>query len=183
MVDRMLILVRHAMPAATPESPPDAWELSDDGARSAASLRALLPRDARLAASTEPKAWQTLGGPDDVELDSRFCEVARPEEPWSDDFRTRRAAYVAGTVPPGWETHESVATRFADGVNALGGGARPVVVASHGMAITVWLTSIGVIGAESAEAFWRELRFPDAHLVDLDAQTVRRWPPLAQASA
>jgi hypothetical protein len=46
------------------------------------------------------------------------------------------------------------------------------VVASHGMAMTVWLTA--AIGLEDPIGFWSELRFPDALAVDLAAGTVRR---------
>ena len=180
----MLILVRHAMPDASPDVAPAEWPLGADGVRAAASLCDALPRDARLIASTEPKAWQTLGGGDDVARDARFREVDRPVEPWSEDFRARRAEYVAGARHRGWEPQDEVAARFGAGVEVhVGTGARHVVVASHGMAMTVWLMALGAIGEPEAEAFWRGLRFPDAQLVDLEARTVRRWPPTARPIA
>jgi broad specificity phosphatase PhoE len=172
------------MPDASPDIAPSEWPLSVDGVRAAALLCAGLPRDARLIASTEPKAWQTLGGGDDVARDVRFREVDRPVEPWSSDFRARRAEYVAGARHPGWEPQDEVAARFAAAVEAhIGGGARHVVVASHGMAMTVWLLALGAVGESEAEAFWRGLRFPDAQLVDVEARTVRRWPPTARSTA
>jgi broad specificity phosphatase PhoE len=188
----MLILVRHAMPDASPEAASASWPLSADGSRAAAALRSRLPGDARLVASTEPKAWQTLGGPDasggastaaEVERDPRFCEVDRPAEPWSDDFRTRRAEYVSGVAHPEWEPQAEVARRFGVGLAAYADGARPVVVATHGMAMTVWLVSAGLVDADAAAQFWSGLRFPDAHLIDVESQTVRRWPPADRASA
>jgi broad specificity phosphatase PhoE len=179
----MLILVRHAMPDATPTAPPTEWPLSADGLRAAAALRGLLPQDARLVASTEPKAWQTLGDAGEVVRDPRFCEVDRPVDPWSDDFRTRRAEYVSGTVHEGWEPHPEVARRFAAGVTVYAdGGPQAVVIATHGMAMTLWLVSIGAVAESDAEGFWRGLRFPDAHLVDVQAGTVRRWPQAARMS-
>jgi broad specificity phosphatase PhoE len=182
----MLILVRHALPAATPDVPSADWRLSPDGARAAAGLRQVLPGDARLVASAEPKAWQTLGGVEDqsdaVERDARFGEVVRPDEPWSDDFRTVRAEYVSGVAHPGWEPHREVADRFAAGVAAHEAGARPLVIASHGMAMTVWLVSAGLVDADVAAEFWRALRFPDAHLVDAESRSVRRWPPAERAA-
>jgi hypothetical protein len=50
------------------------------------------------------------------------------------------------------------------------------------MAMTVWLVSVGAVAESDAEAFWRALRFPDAHLVDVAARTVRRWPQAARLS-
>jgi broad specificity phosphatase PhoE len=178
MVDRMLILVRHAMPAASPDTSPSEWTLSPDGLRAARELRALLPLDARKIASTEPKAWQTLGDTSDVARDARFREIDRPVEAWSEDFRARRAEYVSGARYRGWEAHREVAERFAAGIEAHHPDAavQPVVVATHGMAMTVWLVSIGAVPPESAAEFWRGLRFPDCHLVDLATRTVRRWP-------
>ena len=35
---------------------------------------------------------------------------------------------------------------------------RPLVVATHGMAMTLWLTALGL---EDPEAFWSDLRLPD----------------------
>jgi broad specificity phosphatase PhoE len=172
------------MPAATPDVAPTEWTLSPDGLRAAKALRGLLPRDARLVASDEPKAWQTLGDGAEVVRDARFGEIARPEEPWSDDFRDRRADYVSGAAHPGWEPHVDVAERFAAGVAAHDdGGARYVVVATHGMAMTTWLVSLGAVDRADAADFWRGLRFPDCHLVDLEAKTVRRWPAVAAGTA
>jgi broad specificity phosphatase PhoE len=180
MVDRVLVLVRHAMPDATPELPPTEWTLSLDGMRAAAALREVLPRDARLIASPEPKAWQTLGDVDSVLRDARFREIDRPDEPWSDDFRARRAEYVSGVPHRAWEPHADVAERFAAGVAAHEvGSARHVVIATHGMAMTTWLVALGAVARRDAALFWRGLRFPDCHIVDLDAKTVRRWPAAA----
>jgi broad specificity phosphatase PhoE len=177
----MLILVRHAMPDATAETPPSEWTLSEDGVRAAAVMCTALPRDARLVSSPEPRAWQTLGGRADVVRDPRFREVDRPIEPWSDDFRAKRAKYVSGVGHRGWEPHDDVARRFGVGVAAhADAGPRPVVIATHGMAMTVWLVSVGATSATEAVDFWRGLRFPDCHLVDLAANTVRRWPPAAR---
>jgi broad specificity phosphatase PhoE len=173
----MLILVRHAMPAATPDVAPTEWPLSPEGVRAARALRELLPRDSRLIASTEPKAWQTLGDVTDVPRDARFREIDRPHEPWSDDFRERRAQYVAGEAHPGWEEQADVADRFGAGVAGhYDGGTRAVVIATHGMAMTTWLVSIRAVARDEAAAFWRGLRFPDCHIVDLELRTVRRWP-------
>jgi broad specificity phosphatase PhoE len=177
----MLILVRHAMPAVSPDVPPAAWTLSADGLRAASAIRSTLPRDSRLVASTEPKAWQTLGAAGEVERDTRFREIDRPSEPWSDDFREVRAEYVSGARHRGWEAHDDVASRFEAGVAAYSDeGPTTLVVASHGMAMTLWLVSVGAVAQAEAAQFWRELRFPDCHLVDRTARSVRRWPPASR---
>jgi broad specificity phosphatase PhoE len=175
----VLIVVRHAKPEATPEVPPNEWVLSDSGVAAASALRLRLPADGYLVSSGEPKAWQTLGGSDAVRKDRRFNEVERIAEPWGDDFREKRREYVSGTEHPGWESHRSVARRFQAAVDDHLGSCRgdPLVVASHGMAITIWLVSAGVIGPDRAAAFWLDLRFPDCHGVDLTARSVRRLTP------
>jgi broad specificity phosphatase PhoE len=160
-----LYLVRHAMPAFGPDVPPAAWELSSDGKRAAAALSNELPIGALLIASREPKARQTLEPAGTVRTDDRFNEVER-DEPYDGDFKQRRRAYVCGTDHPGWEPREQVATRFTAGIAhwATQAGPRPLVVASHGMAITVWLTA--TIGLDDPGAFWAALRLPD--LITLD---------------
>jgi broad specificity phosphatase PhoE len=52
----------------------------------------------------------------------------------------------------------------------------PLIIATHGMAMTVWLTSHRLL--EDPAAFWSELRFPDAHIVGHDARpgTITRHP-------
>lgn len=172
----MLILVRHALPAASPDVPPDEWELSDEGRDAAAMLVASLPAGAILVASAEPKAWMTLG--DKLVIrDPRFGEVRRPVEPWSDDFRAVRAAYVRGEVHDGWEPHADVAERFEAGLDAH----RPdddgaaLVIGTHGMAMTTWLVAGGIVSPTDAPDFWADLRFPDALVVDLANGTVERY--------
>jgi broad specificity phosphatase PhoE len=173
----VLILVRHAMPAFGPDVPAHAWELGEDGRREAlalcASLRAEAPQ-AMLAASAEPKAWQTLAPAGEARRDPRFNEVSRVE-PWEGEFRRLRREYVDGTDHLEWEPRATVAHRFdtavAEHLDAADG--RPLIIATHGMAMTVWLTAR--IGLPDPGAFWADLRFPDAHRVDLGRGTVVRW--------
>lgn len=168
----MLILVRHAMPAVDPDVPPERWHLSPDGHRAATALAARLPADAVLVASAEPKARQTLGG--GVSIDNRFNEVVR-DEPYDGDYRARRRAYVSGTDHPGWEPRDQVVARFAEGVTGWLGrsGPRLLVVATHGMAMTLWLAA-GTPGLADPGAFWADLRLPDAFAVDPDTRTAER---------
>lgn len=163
-----LVLVRHAMPAADREVAPADWPLSPDGEAAAAELAQHLPRFATLVSSPEAKALQTLGPAarfreDPIVQDARFREVDRPEESWDDAVRQRRCAYLEGDVPAGWEPHDAVVRRFGAGVDWWSrlSGDRPLVVASHGMAMTLWLAGTGAVPPEQVGEVWQRLRFPD----------------------
>jgi broad specificity phosphatase PhoE len=168
-----LWLVRHAMPARSPDVAAAEWELSEQGRQAAESIRSLLPSGALLISSTEPKARQTLEPAGDVITDGCFCEVRR-DEAYSDDFLSARHAYVSGTDHPGWEARAAVAARFDAGVQhwSAGAGSRPLVIASHGMAMTLWLSA--TLDIADAASLWSDLRFPDVLEVDLGARQVRR---------
>jgi broad specificity phosphatase PhoE len=170
----MLILVRHALPAFRPEISAEEWVLDDDrGRRGADSLTQVLPSDAVLVSSYELKARQTLEPSGLVTPDARFGEVRR-EEPFDSDFRARRRAYVSGVDQPGWEPRAAVVARFSVGVRAwyAACGEQPLVIASHGVAITVWLTA--TIGLKDPVAFWNDLRLPDVLQINLLTRTVKR---------
>jgi broad specificity phosphatase PhoE len=172
-----LFLVRHAMPAFGPDVPAAAWELSSEGWRAARALVRALPADALLIASREPKARQTLEPAGSVYTDKRFDEVAR-DEPYEGDFRARRRAYVTGTDYTGWEPRDRVVARFAEGVTSWAArvDGRPLVIASHGMAMTLWLTT--TVALPDPGAFWADLRLPDLLTVDVAAKQVSR--PMCQ---
>lgn len=164
---RRIVLLRHAMPDASPNSYPDAWPLSDDGAAAASQLFGRLPANGVLASSPELKARQTLehatGRHADVVVDSRFAEVCRPDEPFDDGFRDRRFAWIVGDPHPIhelWEAPGAAASRFQAGIEAIDG--ESIVVASHGMVLTAWLIAIGVVrpGIEAGR-FWSTLSMPD----------------------
>jgi broad specificity phosphatase PhoE len=106
-----------------------------------------------------------------VDRDLRFAEIRRVE-PWEGDYRRLRREYVEGVDHPDWEPRAEVAERFDAAVTEHLdiAGERPLVVASHGMAMTVWLTAR--IGLPDPGAFWSGLRFPDARRVDLTAGTI-----------
>jgi broad specificity phosphatase PhoE len=178
----MLILVRHAMPDYRAEVPPDRWELGEDGRSAARRLGAVLPSGALLVASAEPKAWQTLESLGPVTRDRRFNEVGRVE-PWEGDYLRLRREYVNGADRSGWEPRDQVAARFAAAVSDYLSAAdgRPLVVATHGMAMTIWLSA--AIGLADPAGFWSDLRFPDAHRVELGAGAMARFvSPMSSSS-
>jgi 2,3-bisphosphoglycerate-dependent phosphoglycerate mutase len=165
----MLFLVRHAMPDHGPHTPAREWHLSADGLAAARVLCERLPAGVRLVASTEPKAIETLQPAGDVLQDRRLDEIDRVEA-YADDFRRDRRAYVEGTDLPGWEPREQVVRRFDAAVREHLTG--DLVIASHGMAMTLWL--MATIDLRDPGAFWEDLRFPDLLRVDLDARRVSR---------
>jgi broad specificity phosphatase PhoE len=171
------MLVRHAMPAHGQHLPAHEWTLRADGEAAATELAAHLPAAAYLVASDEPKAWQTLQPAGQVTRDPRFREVARDGEPYGPGFRQLRRAYVAGTDHAGWEPRAQVVERLDAGVtdHLARSGERTLVVATHGMAMTLWLSARA--GLDDPAEFWADLRYPDAHLVDLAAGTVTRVLP------
>jgi broad specificity phosphatase PhoE len=99
-----------------------------------------------------------------------------------DTYRTRRRAYVDGADHPDWEARTDVVARFEAGIteHLTAAAGRPVIVASHGMAITLWLTT--TVGLHDPGAFWSDLRFPDAHIIDLTAATTTRLVETAQTT-
>jgi broad specificity phosphatase PhoE len=161
-----VVLVRHAMPTLDPDQAPEDWPLSPGGRLAAAALRPSLPGAAVRLASTERKAVETLALATDLPpvQDIRFGEVARPGEPFDDDVRDRRRAWVEGRPDQrhrGWERPGEAAARFgaalADHASDL-----PLVVATHGMVLTAWLVSVGHVDAGAAAGrLWAELAFPD----------------------
>jgi 2,3-bisphosphoglycerate-dependent phosphoglycerate mutase len=161
------------MPEIQPHVPPHGWDLSAFGQRSAKSLARVLPANARLISSNEPKARQTLEPCGDVHACGWFDEVRR-DEPFERDVRSMRMAYLAGEDHPGWESRRDVADRFDYGVRYIIGLDYdwPWVIASHGMAITLWLTAFARLC--DPVRFWSELRLPDVLAVNLRAHTVGR---------
>ncbi|NHN54421.1 histidine phosphatase family protein [Calidifontibacter sp. DB0510] len=167
-----LILVRHAMPALDARIASAQWQLSPEGESAARALRGLLPTDADVVSSPETKAAQTVSlatGSASIVTDARFAEVCRPGEPFDADVRARRLAWIERRPDErhtGWETSAEAAARFEDGVRAHATGERPLVIGTHGMVLTAWLLSRGIVDPAEAGAYWSNLAFPDVVTVD-----------------
>jgi broad specificity phosphatase PhoE len=168
----VLILVRHALPDVVPDVPPHEWVLAADGLAAARELR--FPAGALLVSSEEPKAFQTIESAGVVAKDSRFNEVSRTGEPFGGNWRELRRAYVGGRDHDDWEPRVEVAARFDAAISEHRdfASAAPLVVATHGMAMTVWLDDR--IGLANSVDFWAELRLPDVIVVDLENASWRR---------
>jgi broad specificity phosphatase PhoE len=170
-----LTLIRHAMPQVDAAMPPHRWQLGAEGRAAAAALRTAVPDPAHLVASDEPKAVETmreLAGHRDIPMDPGFAEVRRRKF-WTTDveYRDLARSYLDGAEHPAWEAHQAVVDRFDAAlarhtVRAADAG-RPLVVGTHGMAMTLWLASRKLTDSANT-AFWEALRFPDVIDVDLD---------------
>lgn len=149
------------MPLVDEGVPPAEWGLSADGKSAAVRIGHLLPADSVLVSSAEPKAHETLvcATGRSVATDARLGEVTRPPEPFNADFRGPRLRYVAGQPPPGWEPPAQVVARIDAVIAAHTIAHRPLVLGSHGMALTTWLALRGYV--DDPVAFWSSLQFPD----------------------
>lgn len=163
--------MRHAMPELTPALGPEEWSLSAEGRLAARALQTRLPHLCHRVASRERKAQQTLelALPGECAIDGRLDEVRRPVEAFGSDVRPCRKAWISGALDArhaGWETPAAAAYRFDRAIRHAPYG--EVVVATHGMILTAWLISIGVLEAgEAAAQFWDQLAFPDVVVVSL----------------
>jgi broad specificity phosphatase PhoE len=161
-----LVLVRHAMPAVDPHTSPSTWHLTPSGRQASRLLARSLPTDAFVVSSTEPKAVETAQEIQSVTggamlTDDRFVEVARPDA-WLDDHRILARSYLTGQPHDGWEPHAEVASRFRGAViqNLERADGQPLVVVTHGQAMTIWLAAEASLGDPAQ--FWAGLEFPDA---------------------
>jgi broad specificity phosphatase PhoE len=156
------------MPEIRRDVPPERWHLDAEGKAAARALAQVLPARPLLVTSPEPKARETAeellavrGG--NLRLDGRLAE-ARRDAPYGgiDEFRRLAEAYVGGVTHPGWEARAAVAARVGGAVQdgRAAAGRRPLVMVSHGLAITAWL--LVDAGIEDPGAFWAALRLPDA---------------------
>ena len=96
-----------------------------------------------------------------VVTDARFGEVRRPAG-WHPDHRARARAYVEGAEHDGWEPRSRVVARFTAAIaeHAARAAGRPLVVGTHGMAMTCWLAAHRQITGAPGD-FWAALAFPE----------------------
>ena len=172
-----VILVRHALPEVHQGTSSKLWGLGESAREDCVLLaHALPPGIPRIISSDERKAKETadvlglrLGV--QVEIDPRFQEVDRPQV-WDRDYREVAAGYLSGVHEPGWERQESVAARFAAGIEqAVATFGEDILVVNHGMALSLWVASVASI---DLVPWWRALTFPDAWRVDVNAGTADR---------
>ncbi|XVV17447.1 hypothetical protein ACQP2X_24615 [Actinoplanes sp. CA-131856] len=166
--------------------PPDAYLVASDEPKAVETLRHAVPgatvhQDPGFAEVHRPATWQpdhralarayiaaqALGTPaDDDEPEGAAAGPSHDVVPDSSKSPGRSGAGMPDSGEPGmpdsWEPPTAVVARFGAAVerHRARAAARPLVVATHGMALTCWLTAQGLITAEPAR-FWANLRFPD----------------------
>ena len=175
-----LILVRHAQPAIDEARPPPTWPLSDAGRAAAGVLAERLIAYAPHAAvaSPEPKALETaeiiaarVGLR--VARDAAFAEHRRPDLPFGsrEDFEARMTAFFADPTHPffGGESGNAARARFE---TALGRHtSRPLLVASHGTVLSLYLGR--TLNLDPFE-LWKSLRLPEAFVLDDEGRLLAR---------
>lgn len=92
----------------------------------------------------------------------------------SQEPKARQTLEPTGHVIPDSRFNEQVVARFDAGIKHwhLRAAARPLVVATHGMAMTLWLADS--IDLADPTSFWADLRLPDVFEVDLAGRTLDR---------
>ncbi|MHB9144289.1 MAG: histidine phosphatase family protein [Symbiobacteriia bacterium] len=169
-----LYLVRHAAPVQDFTQPPDRWLLSPEGEAQAEALsREPFWQSVRAVyTSPEPKALATVAPAArryGLPLRAVDClrEVARPGGQRFDDYPNVVAQYLAtpkGNLN-GWEPNARVRGRIGACVWRLldpeqnPDAAGPIVVASHGLALTLLLATIQ--NQAPSFALWQSMRQPD----------------------
>lgn len=162
---RRIHLLRHAMPDTAPELAPSDWALTWSGRDAARAMGRRLPQGVTVLSSAERKAIETARCATGREplIDPRFGEVERSGEPFDDEARERRGAWIRGEPDARhelWESTTEAARRFAAGV-ADQGAEDDLLIATHGMVMVAWLVSIGQVDAgPAAEEYWASLAFP-----------------------
>ena len=99
-------------------------------------------------------------------VDERFAEVDQSASGWIEDYRMTARAYLRTGTSPGWEPHKSVVSRFDAAISDFIVASGDVVIATHGLAPSLWLasrTSIDLL------PFWEALTFPDAWRFDTES--------------
>lgn len=163
------------MPVIVPGTPSTEWLLGDATREDCVLLAHALPE--RLAPqilhSGEAKARQTaeviaLRRGLSIAEDSRLAEAVRDRNVWIDDFQAAVVRSLTSEGEPGWEPKQQVIDRFAAAVEDQF-EQQPegdIVVASHGQALSLYLSSRTNIDLVS---FWKALTLPDAWRLDLES--------------
>ena len=98
-------------------------------------------------------------------VDERLGEVDQSASGWIEDYRATAKEYLGTGDSPGWEPRESVVGRFESAISEVSDADGDVVIATHGLAPSLWLarrTPIDLV------PFWEALTFPDAWRFDLE---------------
>ncbi|MFZ0248451.1 MAG: phosphoglycerate mutase family protein [Acidimicrobiales bacterium] len=174
-----LLLVRHAEPLTTGETPGTEWPLTQQGRKDASVLGTNLTglsSSARVWTSPERRARETaeLAFPLAVaHARVQLCEVKKPWYASADEVTDATHKYLKGEVVRGWERREDVIGRIAQ-LKSDFGAWETLVLVSHGVFLTIWVDQ--EIRLDDPFSFWTDLRMPDAWELDFDKRSLARVP-------
>jgi len=178
-----IVLVRHALPVIDPGRPAREWVL-DGGAAASVTRLADALRDMEvdgILTSPEPKASGTarliaseLGLA--VTEDSGLREQGGDRLPWFSDPEDFFAAVAEHFARPhnavlGAESSTGAVNRFAAAIDRACADCRFPVVVTHGRVMCGY---IGRVLGTDPMVTWRELRLPDAFMLDVESGTCSR---------
>ena len=181
-MNRLLILVKHSLPAIQKDQPASQWRLSNEGKSRAERLaeRLVADRPDFLAASPEPKARETaeilgrkLRLP--VQVVDGLHEHERSNVPFLSELEFEDAIQKffenPGSLVFGSETADHAYERFSKAVNPLLSQSESsrIVVVSHGTVISLFAARWT---GKSAFPIWSELGLPGFIVLDIDSKSL-----------
>jgi broad specificity phosphatase PhoE len=171
-----VLLVRHAEPFMSGETPGANWPLTERGRSEASALGTGLSEwppaviwtsPVRRARETAALTFPFVA----AEVWSLLSEVKKPWSASSDEHARAVVKYLRGEVVAGWEHRAAVIARIAQ-LKLAFESFDSLVLVSHGLFITTWLDH--EVGINDPYLFWSNLRMPDAWELDLDEKSFHR---------
>jgi broad specificity phosphatase PhoE len=178
-----LTLVRHAQVTTSPEIPPEQWHLSPEGRAAVERLAAepVWEAAACIYTSPEPKAVMTaqrVAAPHEltIVIERDLREVDGRAWNATEDHKLRVQRYLSGESIDSWEQRDGAQERIVSCVDRIATkhASEDVVVVSHGLVLTLYLSSLLDLDAAAAFDFWTKIRFPDHAIVDPGAKVLER---------
>jgi broad specificity phosphatase PhoE len=172
-----VVLIRHAEPLMTGETPGAEWPLTEKGRKDATALGTGLAgrsTSAIVLTSPERRARETaaLSLPLVVaDIRDQLSEVKKPWYASADEHTNAVTKYLKGETVEGWERREDVISRIAQ-LKSDFGSSKSLVFVSHGLLLTTWLDH--EIGLSDPSSFWTDLRMPDAWVADFEEKSLER---------
>jgi broad specificity phosphatase PhoE len=172
-----VILVRHAEPLVTEDTPGSERPLTESGRKEATILGGRLARRCSgtvVWTSPERRASETAALAFPAAVTTVRDELSEVKRPWSaslEEYADAVGDYLRGEVVEGWELREDVTDRIAR-LKADFRSALDLVLVTHGVLLTCWLDH--EMGIGDPFSFWRNLRMPDAWELDLGQNSAER---------
>ena len=169
-----VVLIRHAEPHMTGETPGAGWPLTEKGRNDATALGTSLAgrcTGAIVLTSPERRARETAALALPLVVADVRDELSEVKKPWyasADEHTNAVSEYLKGEVVEGWERREDLFSRIAQ----LKSDTESLVLVSHGLLLTTWLDH--ELGLNDPLSFWSNLRMPDAWVADFGDKSLER---------